>query len=234
MNCKSCGNKLNKGDLFCNKCGYKIKKINPLFFIVSVCLIILFIGFNIYKKIDKVKKLDNIIDDKLSFKIGEDILRVGDEVKTYLDKGYTYSTNDKYVLSDSISLATFYKNDVPLFLAALYCPDNKKCEISSSKVVKINFYPKSKVVVNDSIKFGMYKDEVKKKLGEETGKFYMDSNSSIYTFGNNIGEGYYVIRYDEGGLFSFGGVDDIKIGVWWYENEYEHTVVKGDNKDEKK
>ena len=234
MKCKSCGNLINKDDLFCSKCGTKVKKINNLYFIIPIILVILIIIFSIISGNRRIEVLDNINTEHLTFKVLDDELTIGDKVSAYVDKGYTYVSDDSYVSPDSISIATFSKDDKPLFLALIYCPSKKKCSIEESKIVKINFYKDSKVVIEDKIKYGMTYEEIKKILGEETGRFYMDENYYVWSFGNEIGSPYYIVRFDEGGWFSFGGSDDIRMGVWWYEDESIHSIIKkGVTKDEK-
>lgn len=169
----------------------------------------------------------------LKFTIGEDEFYLGDKISTYKSKKISY--NDEYVdenskiASDSIMSQTFYNVDEEAqFLGALYCQAGDECSYDDSIMVKINFYEDSDVVVNDYIKFGMYYEDIVEKYGKEDGTFYQDSELLVWTFGEKgkVGEPYYILRFDEGGWFSLGDLIEIRIGVWWYEGEYEHTVIK--------
>ena len=258
MNCNRCGFLLADNSKFCENCGNKIDNNNinitnnvnnnkPSFFqnkrkliiigaslIFIVLVIVLVIALNNRDGNSKRKETLTSIKETnhVKYKFGEDELYLGKEVSTYLDKGYTYDTDyitdDDYVLGDSISMITFYKDNEPKFLGALYCPKDDKCTYEESTLVKINFYEDKNLLIDDFIKYGLSYNAIVEKYGKEDGKFYQNEELLVWTFGEKgkIGEPYYILRFDNGGLFSTNTINDIRIGVWWYDGEYEHTVIK--------
>ena len=226
MKCDNSNNKMIKGESIWAKICLNLKK-NKRIYVFIIILICVIITFLILKGNNRIKKLNDInLDNHLNFKILDDELTVGDSVKSFVDKGYLYASNEMFINSDSISMATFKKDNNDLFFALLYCPNKNKCSIDESKVVKINFYEKSKVIIDNYIKYGMTYEEVKSKLGKESGKFYLDNDYYVWTFGKNIGDPYYIIKFDTNTFLSTGGINDIRIGVWWYKGESNHSIIK--------
>lgn len=200
-------------------------------FLIFVILIGYLVISLIFKE-DRTKTLVEIEkDDKLKFVIDEKEYYIGDVTKKYLDDGLNYNSNSQIqsgILSDSIALQGFSDNDNnPLFLSALYCSEEETCNYDESVVVKINFYKNSDVVVDDFLKFGLTYEEVRKKYGKEDGEFSQNEEYLIWTFDDEgeIGEPYYMLRFDD----SYSSKEksklvDIRIGVWWYPEEFEYTV----------
>lgn len=181
----------------------------------------------------RAKTLMNLEQNEYhKFTIGEQEFYIGKEVPTYKSKGLTYIddyiTDEDYVLADSIAPYVFYQDDKPMFYGSLYCASTKECKYDDTILIKINFYRSSNVVINDFIKYGMSYNEVVEKYGKEDGAFYMDETALVWAFGNKgkVGEPYYILKFDSGGLFSSSGLSEIRMGVWWYEGEYERTIVK--------
>lgn len=186
---------------------------------------------------DDKKRSETLVNlgknEYLKFTLGEDEFYIGDKISTYRSKNYSY--DERYidenakVKSDSIMSQTFYNElDDAQFLGAMYCPAGNDCDYDDTKLIKANFYKDSNVVVNGKLKFGMTYNDVVRLYGEEDGTFYQDSELLVWTFGEKgkIGEPYYILRFDNGGIWSLGDLYEIRIGVWWYEGEYEHTVIK--------
>ena len=256
MNCDKCGFLSNYNSKFCGNCGNPLNdNINlngqqnnkKSFFrnkkklIIVSCIIILFIiiatfiiivnGTN--KRKEELTNIDEV--SYVKYKYGEDELYFGKEVSSYISKGYLYDTEhitkEDYIIGDSISIMTFYKDDEAKFLGALYCPKKDKCTYEESTLVKINFYNDKNLLIDDYLKYGLSYDDVVSKYGKEDGTFYQNEEQLVWTFGEKgkIGEPYYVLRFDEGGWFSTGKLIDIRIGVWWYDGEYEYSVIKNNS-----
>ena len=77
------------------------------------------------------------------------------------------------------------------------------------------------IIINDYIKIGMKYDDVVDEYGEEDGKFYQDKSFLVWSLGekNKIGEPYYLLKFN-----SSKKVEEIRIGIWWFEEEFEHIV----------
>ena len=88
-------------------------------------------------------------------------------------------------------------------------------------MIKANFYKKSNVIIDDFLKIGLSYDEVKEEYGKEDGKFYQDNSFLVWSFKEEgkIGNPYYLIKFN-----SKEKVEEIRIGVWWYEDEFSNTV----------
>ena len=133
----------------------------------------------------------------------------------------------------------FYdKEKVAQFLGAFYCAESEKCKYDDTLLIKINFYEDSEVVVNDFIKYGVKYDEIVEKYGKEDGAFYQDEELLVWTFGEKgkIGTPYYVLRFDNDSFLANGEITEIRMGIWWYEEEYKHSVKpisKEETSDEK-
>ena len=252
MLCKKCGFQMNEDADFCPNCGaakeiqseekrnnlpilgtiYQKKKI---IFIIGALLIILFGGiiFFLSKSNEREKILMNIEkNNHLKFPLNGEDFYLGDTTSSFKEKNLTYEddylSSDDRINSDSISVQPFYHNEEEQFLGSLYCAKKESCKYEDSILVKANFYSDSEVIIDDYIKFGMSYDDVVKKYGKEDGKFYQGNNSFVWSFGEKgkIGEPYYILTFDQNWLVDMGGLVDIRVGVWWYENEYEHTVIK--------
>lgn len=203
--------------------------------LVGVLLFVLLANNNNSDDKKRSKTLENLEKNEyLKFTLDDNDFYIGDKVSIYKSKNISY--NDKYVdenskiSSDSIMSQTFYNVDEDAqFLGAMYCPAGNDCDYDDTKLIKANFYKDSNVVVNGKLKFGMTYNDVVRLYGDEDGTFYQDSDLLVWTFGEKgkIGEPYYILRFDNGGIWSLGDLYEIRIGVWWYEGEYEHTVIKG-------
>ncbi len=198
--------------------------------VVVVVVAVLFLLHNGDSK--RAKVLVNIEKSPyLKFTVDGQDFYLGDVASTYKDKGYTYQddylTDEDRIVSDSISVHPFYHDDESKFLGALYCSKNEDCTYDESILVKVNFYDGSNVVVNDFLKYNLTYDEIVEKYGKEDGTFYQDEDSLVWSFGEKgkIGQPYYILRFSSGS-FTSKRLQEIKIGVWWYEGEYQHTVVK--------
>lgn len=256
MFCGSCGGKLDSNGL-CSNCAQQVmtqpvvetvpkenknnnKKIIIIVAAIGVILVALlvFLFFFNNSNGDDKKRSETLVNlgknEYLKFTLGEDEFYIGDKISTYRSKNYSY--DERYidenakVKSDSIMSQTFYNElDDAQFLGAMYCPAGNDCDYDDTKLIKANFYKDSNVVVNGKLKFGMTYNDVVRLYGEEDGTFYQDSELLVWTFGEKgkIGEPYYILRFDNGGIWSLGDLYEIRIGVWWYEGEYEHTVIKG-------
>ena len=242
MFCGKCGNKIDGG--ICPNCDnlstnevLKTKNNKKLILFCSIAVLFLLaviLFFVLNSKNQRSETLTNLEkNDYLKFSLDDNTFYLGDTVSDYKLKKYsydeTYLSEDAYVASDSIISQTFYnEKEEAQFLGALYCKDGSNCSYDDTILVKINFYEDSDVVVNEYIKFGMTYDDIVEKYGKEDGKFYQDSELLVWTFGEKgkIGEPYYILRFDNGGWFSTGDLIEIRIGVWWYDGEYEHTVIK--------
>lgn len=210
---------------------------NRLFIVIGVCVLLIIFFIVIItlnsgpsKRAKTISKIEK--NDYLKFSIGDEIFYLGDATLTYQKKNYSfendYFTGEERVYSDSISVQPFYNNDESKFLAALYCAKTEDCTYDESIVVKVNFYENKDLVVNDFLKFGMKYDEVVEKYGKEDGTFYQDNSLLVWTFGGTgkVGEPYYILRFDNYGILTKNELIDIRVGIWWYDGEYERTLVK--------
>lgn len=251
MTCKNCNTNVTETMKFCPKCGAKLeiietkevkqefssfinkvknfilvnKKLVIIFLIVLIVLISIILFF-IFRK-PKLKTLENFeAKNSIKFEIDGKKYYLGEKVSDFkeFELDQKYLDKDSYVISQSITLQTLYKDDEPQFLALLHCSDDKNCEYKDSNIIKINFYENSNVLVDGHIKYGMSYEDVVDEYGKEDGVFYQDENYLVWNFGEEgqIGEAYMLLRFDDGWFAT--GINDIRIGVWWYEGEYEHTV----------
>ncbi len=202
--------------------------------IVLVLVIGVVIGFMFFlKKPQRAKTLMNLEKDPyLKFTLNGEDFYLGETASFYQQKGYTFEDDffqeDDKISKDSILVHPIYHEEEDQFLGALYCAKDEDCAYQDSILVKANFYENSDVVINDFIKFGMKYEDIVEKYGKEDGKFYQGNHSFVWTFGEKgkIGEPYYILTFDDSFLSDMGDLIDIRIGVWWYDGEYEHTVVK--------
>ena len=212
----------------------KSKKVLKIILVILILAIVVAgIIFSIYffMKPDRKEILLNLDRNKyVKFKLDDQYYYIGDDVSKLNKNKITYDTGfgKDIVYSDSISTRSFYnENKKLLFLGALYCSSKDNCSHNDTMLVKANFYPDSKVVVNEYIKFGMDYDDVVEKYGKEDGIFYQDEELYVWTFGDGeIGDAYMILRFETGGLFSSGGINEIRLGVFWYEGESDHIIEK--------
>ena len=207
-----------------------------IFIIAGIVLVVLVAGIIIFMNREpaRAKTLVEIKEsDDLSFKIDDKSYQLGEKLSVYKKDGISYNTEyvkeDATVYSDSFMTQTFYDKDgTPLFFGAFYCPKEDECSYDESILIKANFYESSDVVIDDYIKFGMDYDDIVEKYGKEDGTFYQNEELLVWALGGTgkIGEPYYILYFDNSGWFSTGDLTDIRMGVWWYEGEYEHTVVR--------
>lgn len=185
-------------------------------------------------KINKTHYMKFTLDDKEFY--------LGDKVSKYKENGISfedqYLTDDSFVESDSIAMYNFYNKDKRAqFLGAFYCSETKKCKYNDTLLLKVNFYEESDVVIDDFIKYGTKYKDIVEKYGKEDGTFYQDEELLVWTFGEKgkIGTPYYILRFDYNSFLSSGELIEIRMGIWWYEEEYEYTVIESKEveKDEK-
>lgn len=208
---------------------FKEKKIIVILCSVVCLVIIILICLFLLNKDDRSKIITTIEEsDNLKITIGDKSFYIGEKISDLKDKSLYYETfdDDNYVGSDSIVLENFYLDDDIKFLGVLYCGDSKNCSYDDSTLLKANFHTKSDVVVDDFIKIGSKYDDIVKKYGKEKGKFYQNSDFLVWSFGKKIGDPYYLLKFDGSSILNSSRVSEIRVGIWWYEGEYEHTVVK--------
>ena len=196
--------------------------------IVGILLLILVAwrGIDYLNKEDRTETLITLKEkDNLKFTIDGNDYYLGEKIsslkknKLIYENGYVES-ND-YILSDSITVYPFYYEDTPVFLGALYCSSEENCKYDDAVLIKANFYQNSNVLIDDFLRIGLTYEEVKEKYGKEDGEFYQDESFLVWTFGEEgkIGNPYYLVKFN-----SNERVEEIRIGVWWYEDEYEYTL----------
>lgn len=239
MNCKNCGASLSNNMLFCSQCGQKATQSNKSLFsrlknkkflsIVIICLFalaLIIILYNLLKPERSETLMSMPKNDYYKFTINGKDYFLGDKI-TSLKSNLNYDTNFKdIVYSDSISTRAFFNSDgKEQFLAAVYCSKDNDCAHDDTVLVKANFYDNTPVVVNDFIKKGVTYEEVVEEYGKENGYFYQDEEMLVWAFGNKIGDPYYILRFDNSSIFSSNDIIEIRIGVWWYGEEYQHTVI---------
>lgn len=232
MRCRYCGTELNKHSVFCGQCGKKIKKeINKKqllkYIIFSFLLLVIILIISIILKPDRKKVLDSLVENEYyKFTIDGENYYLGEKISK-LNNGLSYDTNfGNIVYGDSITTRTFFnQNNDAKFLGVLYCSSNEECDINNTSLVKVNFYNNSNVIVNDFIKIGVTYDEIIKKYGKENGYFYQDKDMLVWSLGEKVGDPYYVLKFTKS-LFFGNKLSEIRIGVWWYDGEYDHTVIK--------
>ena len=66
MRCKNCGNEVNKENMFCTKCGEKIKKDKNINKIIIYPLFIMILVFILIKSIDLPKKIKLIKNNNVN------------------------------------------------------------------------------------------------------------------------------------------------------------------------
>lgn len=214
----------------------KPKEKNGLFItllIILLCGIATF-GVLLYKHFNKNidKGTINLIqtfekNERLKFKIKDMEFYIGDPISSFLEKGFTIdksNINNDIIEPDSIVIKTFYYDKKPLFLGELYCASSKQCNYQEAKLIKANFFKDSKVIINDKIDFSSNKDNIEKEYGPASGVMIQDNDVYVWSSGNNIGDYYYEIRFDSGGLFSLGNLEILRIGIWWLEDEAQYTI----------
>lgn len=244
MYCIGCSKRLNNDEIVCSNCGTNNTQVNvskkstlrslkriimkyklPMLIILIILLIIIFIF--VINSNKEVKEQTPQKDSYYSFKVdGKEIL-IGEEVSYYEKKGYSYKDNyyskNDFIVSDGFMPHLFYKDGNPVMYAAMHCQKQDKCNYSEAHIIKINFYDTiGKVTLADFITIGTTYDEVEEKLGKPDGTIYTNDNEKVWSFYDKgkIGNPYYALEFDS------GKVVNIKIGVWWYEDEYEHTIKK--------
>lgn len=201
-----------------------------LFFLLLVILCLVFIKKNPDRLDSKrVNELSSIDKNKsIKFVLNEKEYFLGEKTSTFFDDGYYIDNNglnNDYIIADSFIAKTFYYEGLPMFFAAMYCPLKNNCTYNDLILIKIIFYDTSNVVVDDDIKYGMTYAEIKDKLGKEDGKYYQDSELRVWNLkGKKVGDAYYILRFGTGKEMSSNKVKDLRIGIWWYDGEADHTI----------
>ncbi len=193
--------------------------------LISSIFLIFISSIIIYNIINTYKYKQNI---HYTYKINNELFYIGELASYYEGKGYTYKDNyynkSDIIVPDGFIPHSFYKDNKAMMYAAMHCALKKNCSYSESKVVKINFYDNiENLLIADFITFGTPYEEIEKKLGKPDGKFYMNDKEYVWSFYDKgkINNPYYVLEFD-----SSSKVNGIKIGMWWYDGEYEYTVKK--------
>lgn len=208
------------------------KKKNKILMIILIAVVLGLVVFGtvfVVKTLNKEDRTEtlNEIDksDKTKFTLGEEEFYLGETVSSLKKKGLTYEDelvkDTDYIVSDSIAVYPFYYEGEAVLLGALYCPTEENCKYDDAILIKANFYDDTNVVIDDFVKVGLYYDDIKDEYGKKDGKFYQDKDFYVWTFGEDgkIGEPYYLLRFN-----SNERLEEIRIGVWWYEEEFEYTV----------
>ena len=203
--------------------------INKKIVIVLILALLVVVGVFVYNFLTKEDRTETLTEisksDKTMFMLGEEEFHIGDTVSELKKKGLSYEDNlikdTDYIVSDSIAVYPFYYEGEAVFLGALYCPSEENCKYDDAVLIKANFYDNADVVIDETIRIGMYYDDIKDEYGKKDGKFYQDKDFYVWTFGDDgkIGEPYYLLRFN-----SSGRLEEVRIGVWWYEEEFEYTV----------
>ena len=239
MYCISCGKVLEKKELICSNCGssqinnviqeqkksktnrIKLKHMILIFFILILIIISIMLLNN--RNNDATKKASYY-----TFSVGNKEFLIGEKVSYYEKKGFSYKddyySDNSFIVPDGLLTQSFYKNNEAVMYAAMHCRQEKKCDFSDANVIKINFYESiGKVKFADFITLGTTYEEIVKKIGEPDGKFYMNEKEYVWSFYDKgkMDNPYYVLEFDNSKK-----VVNMKIGMWWYEGEYEYTVKK--------
>ncbi|MBQ7136806.1 MAG: hypothetical protein IJO43_02365 [Bacilli bacterium] len=246
MYCIGCSKKLNNGEIVCSNCGTNQTQVNiprkpmmqslkkaimknkfPIFIVLTILLIVIFIFVINSNKEVKEPASGQQKFSYYSFDVDGEGFLIGEEVSYYEKKGYSYKDNyyskNDFIVSDGFMPHLFYKNNNPVMYAAMHCQKEDKCSYSEARIIKINFYDAiGKVTFADFITIGTTVEEVEEKLGKADGTIYTNDNEKVWSFYDKgkVGTPYYVLE------FGSGKVVNMKIGVWWYEDEYEHTIKK--------
>lgn len=202
--------------------------------IVLVIIIVVILMNTVFKKgVDDIdsSRINTLKDYKpineVKFKMLDKEYSIGDNVTKYLKDGYVIyesSINKESVPADTIVAKTFYYEDKPMFLAAIYCPKKEACKYEETKIIKINFYQNSRVEVNGVKAFSSY-STLQEAIGEEKGTYKEDKFTKLWEFGKgNIGDAYYMITFS-----SYNSVTEFRIGLWWYDGERDHTIEVNNN-----
>lgn len=226
MKCNKCGASITKNMIYCPECGnktkIKTKKIINLV-VISALIFVLTIFIYIWLKPKRKEILMSLPQNNYyKFTINNQEYFLGQKVLD-LKKTLNFEQNfTDIVYSDSISIRSFFNNDEEQFLGAVYCASENNCKHDDSVLVKVNFFENAFVTVNDFIKRGVTYEKIVEKYGKESGTFYQDKNILVWSFGNKIGDPYYLLKFNN---YFNKAIIDIRIGVWWYDEEYEQTVI---------
>lgn len=189
--------------------------------IVGMIVLIFIIGIITFNAVMKGIRSK---DEFYKFTINKETFYIGRKSSYYVNKGYTYMDQhyDKsnLIVPDGFIPYSFYHNNLAVMLVALHCDSDKNCSYSDATVVKINFYENiGEVIFSDFIKIGTSYDDIIAKLGKEDGKFYMKNSELVWAKNKGeVGTPYYILGFQQ------KKVTSMKIGIWWYEGEYEHSV----------
>lgn len=202
----------------------KYKKIIFIIFgfllIVGVVLVFVFV----LNREDRNETLGNLKEkNRLMFTVDDNEYYLGQKVSILEENGLSYNDNyikdTDYIINDSITVYPFYFDNKAIFLGALYCSGTENCKYDDAILIKANFYDNSNVVIDDFLKIGTSYDDIKEEYGKEDGEFYQDEELLVWSFGEEVGDPYYLLRFN-----SSKKVEEIRIGVWWYEEEYDYTI----------
>ena len=210
-----------------------IQRKKSIFIIVGIVLIII-LCLLIFGKKNRAEMISNIeIDNKTKFTLNGNEFHLGEKLSSLTEKELYFSSNQKdtFLVNDSIALESFYYKNKSAFIGAIYCGESNKCTYENSVLLKANFYEKNEVVIDDFIKVGTKYDDIVEKYGSETGTFYQDKDILVWSFGKKIGDPYYLLKFDRSSVLPTNKVSEIRIGIWWYDGEYEHTIIKEEESD---
>ena len=179
----------------------------------------------------KINNLTNIKSDKMVFNIGDDEFTVGCKYNDLKNKQYTFDTTyineDNIIGYDMIYIQNIYKDGKAVLLGLFYCSNKDGCKYEDTTLVKALFYKNSKIKIGDNISFSSSYDDFLDEFGKPEGVYKQDKSYYIWCFGDDhkIGDAYYMVKFNGGSH----AIIDIRIGVWWYDDEYNRTVVKENN-----
>ncbi len=201
MKCKNCGNEVNKENMFCTKCGEKIKKDKNINKIIIYPLFIMILVFILIKSIDLPKKIKLIKNNNVNILNECTFNHITPKGSTLSEKnlnkivGWTNGGFD-YTLGNisSSKLDTYYKISTVLYNLGYFSNNNlNNCVIKKSTIdkemsnlFKDTKYNPEEFLGNDALPYE-FKYDKKNKIYR------------IYNVGGGTGsEGYYIQKvYDE-------------------------------------
>ena len=217
-----------------------LSKKTLLFLVIIIILIIVSIFFirKLTERQRNASSLGSVKEQNLKFKLDGDEYILGERLGKKKEKGLLYDEKNKSINTldfDTIGLQSFSHNKKLFFNGVYYCNKEDGCDLDDNILIKLNFDSRCNVLIDDFIKFGLKYDEVVEKYGKESGVYYQDEDYLVWASDSTgkVGSYYFILQFKSNDFFSTNGVSSIKIGVWWYDGEYDRTVVNivqsGDN-----
>lgn len=203
----------------------KYKKQLTGIIVVVLCTIFIIICLP-RKKEDTVILDDSISRAYYQFEMNGELFTLGETVDAFEKKGYmlkeNYFSNSNKLVSDAISTHHFAKEDKDMFYGIIHCNLKEDCNYSNSRVIKLNFYRDANVILNHHITYETKYDDVVEALGKEDGYFYTDKSLKVWSISKEgkVDTPYFLLK------FSGEKIVEIRIGLWWYEGEFEYSIEK--------